>query len=150
MDVFTATSGCSREYCDSSLFVYRQMIAVRALNADDQNKIEELHSKYYAPEFELPDFFKKYLCAFAVTNDNDIVVIGGVRLIPEVVLLTDKEYPIKERREALQNALNVTEFLTKKAGFDRVHAVSENGRWLEHLRRIGFHSRGEILVLDLD
>ena len=124
---------------------------IRALQPEDIDKLRHIHMCYYKDEFEFPDFLNNFLCAFVVIDENNeqIISCGGVRLIAECVTLTDKNYPIKDRRTALYQVLDASSFIAGKADFNKIHAVTENRNWTRHLMKIGFHSRGNILALNL-
>jgi len=126
------------------------MLKIRALTLDDIDKIREIHSLYYKDEFEFPDFMNNFLCSFSVLDCCDrIVSAGGVRLIAESVVVTDKRFSTNDRRSALYQVLDASEFIAKKADFSSLHAVTEDEKWKRHLISVGFHSRGSLLVLDL-
>jgi len=126
------------------------MMQIRALRVDDIEKLREIHNSFYSDKFEFPDFLHNYLCAFIVTDDNNqIITGGGVRLIPEAVIVTDLQSNVDERRKALYQVLDACEFITKKADFDRLYAATHDEKWTKHLSKVGFHSRGNFLVLDL-
>lgn len=123
---------------------------IRALHPADIDELREIHARYYSKEFEFPDFLNNFLCCFVVVDDKDSIISGGgVRLIAESVLLTDKSRSTRDRRTALLQILDASEYLAKRADFSRLHAVTENEDWKNHLSKIGFHSRGDLLVLDL-
>lgn len=123
---------------------------IRALDSFDIEKLREIHSKYFSEHFEFPDFLNGFMCAFVVTDDlGNIISGGGVRLIAESVIITDKKYSVRDRRKALYQVLDVSEFITRKTGLSKLHAITDDNIWKKHLNRIGFHTRGEFLVLDL-
>lgn len=123
---------------------------IRALRPNDIDKLRDIYEKYYSNDFLFPDFLNNFLCAFVVTDDNNnIITGGGIRLIAESVIVTDQNYPIKERRKALYQVLDASEFITRRSGLDKLHAVTDNNKWKQHLNKVGFHSRGSFLVLDL-
>lgn len=123
---------------------------IRALEASDIEQIREIHAKHFSHEFNFPDFLHNFLCAFVVDDDQGkIISAGGVRAIAEVVIVTDKDYPIRPRRSALYQILDVSEFISKKADFGELHAFVQGDNWQRHLRRIGFlPTKGKALVLE--
>jgi len=125
-------------------------VNIRAISEDDICELRKIHQAFYKDEFEFPDFLNNYLCTFAVIDDCDkIVSAGGIRLITEIVALTDKNHSTRKRRAALYQILQASQYLTQKAGFDRLHVVTEQEVWKSQLNEVGFHSRGNILVLDI-
>jgi hypothetical protein len=123
---------------------------IRAINEGDICKLRKIHQEFYKDEFEFPDFLNNYLCTFCITDEQDkIISAGGIRLITEIVALTDKNHSTRKRRTALYQILQASQYLTQRAGFDRLHIVTEQKIWKHQLEEAGFHSRGDILVLDI-
>ena len=123
---------------------------IRGMIPTDTINLERIHNWYYKSEFEFPDFFNSYLCAFTVeAGDNRIISGGGVRPIAEIVLVTDKHYSTRIRREALYRSLEASCYVAKKSGFSKLHAVTEDETWANQMIRSGFHSRGNILAVNL-
>jgi len=124
---------------------------IRALEHKDIEGLNEIHERHYSREFPSPDFMDKYICAFVVVNDSGKIISGGgIRTILESVILTDKDLPIKERRDALLEVLKASIFIAKDAKYDCIHAFSTELPWLRHLIKIGFKkAKGEALVLEV-
>src|SRR5258707_944915 len=82
------------------------------LEQNDIDAIRVIHGKYYADQFSFPDFFHHFLCSFVVENDEkQIVAAGGVRLITESVLITDKSLSAMKRVRALRYVLGANRFI---------------------------------------
>lgn len=125
---------------------------IRSFYPTDLNKIEQIHEKYYKNEFELPDFWNNYLCAFTVENENqEIVLSGGIRTILEAVVITDKSKSVRDRRLALIEFLHASATIGSKYAYDQIHAtVINDEKWENHLKRIGFRpTKGNMLVLGI-
>lgn len=124
---------------------------IRALHTDDIDQLREIHAKYFYNEFEFPDFLNNFLCAFVVVNsEGSIISGGGVRAIAESIVITNKDFPVEERRTALYQILDVSEWLTRKADFNQLHAFVQDEQWQRHLEKVGFHpTKGRALVLEL-
>lgn len=123
---------------------------IRALNPSDIDELRNIHARHFLEEFEFPDFLHNFLCCFVVVNNQgNIVSGGGVRLIAESVILTNKDYAADERRAALYQILDASEYVTKKADFNHLHAVTDNTKWMQHLSKVGFQLRGNALALKL-
>ena len=124
---------------------------IRELKSTDVNVIREIHDKYFKTEFELPDFFDKFLCAFVVTDSNDIIISsGGVRLIPESILITNKDFSVRTRREALYRILDASVYVTKNHGYSQLHAFIQDDIWKQQLKKIGFNScKGDAIYIDV-
>ncbi len=115
----------------------------------DYNEAERVHSKFYANEFSLPDFGSNHFVSrFQITSDKSIITTGGFRLIPEIILITDKDAPVLDRKLALYTSLDYMINIAKQQEFDCLHAFVQNEQWKQRLIRTGFkHSKGECLVL---
>lgn len=122
---------------------------IRKLEQSDIPEIVRIHGMHYN-QLECPDFFKNFLGAFIITDDeNETITVGGVRVIPEVVLLTDMSKSTRARRSALYQVLDASGYIAGNSGFDRLYAAVKDTNWSGHLKDIGFKSRGEFLVLEL-
>ena len=124
---------------------------IRAISNADFEKIREIHSQYYQNEFEFPDFYNRFICAFVVATDTgDIVSVGGIRNIAESIVLTDKSFSTRLRRSALYKVLDASEFIARDANIDELHAFVQDSNWEKHLRKVGFlPTKGKSLVLEL-
>jgi hypothetical protein len=120
---------------------------IRALVEQDIEKIRELHKKFYS-DLEFPDFFNKFLCSFAITDENDdIIVAGGVQPVGEVILVTDKDKSRIKIGKALREALRVSLFTGSKFYLDELVAFVKNDEYARHLVRHGFYPRSSALGL---
>jgi len=126
-------------------------MTIRGLEVNDLEKIKVIHEKFYQEEFEFPNFYDKFLCAFIITdNSNNIISAGGVRTIAESVIITDKEYPITERREALLQVLDASGFLAARYNYSQLHAFVQDEDWERHLKKHGFQDcKGKAIFLNL-
>lgn len=123
---------------------------IRELRPSDIDELRKIHASYYSCEFEFPDFLNNFVCCFVVTDTKDNIISGGgVRLIAESVILTNKDYTADERRKALYQVLDASEFIARKADFHHLHAVTDNAKWIQHLSKVGFQLRGNVLALKL-
>jgi len=97
----------------------------------------------------MPNFGTGYLAGLAAVGDKgQIISAAGIRLIPEVVMITDKLQPIEDRRLALLELLRACCFVAEKDGFDQIHAFVQDEKWKRHLLKAGFRgTKGEALVL---
>lgn len=124
---------------------------IRSLIPEDINKIKEIHEEYFKEEFECPDFTRGYLNAFTVVDkDDNIITSGGVRLLPEIVMLSNKAIPIKERRSAQHLMLEVACFTAKRLNYDNLYAFTTEEKWARHMKNAGFYStKGKAFILNL-
>lgn len=125
---------------------------IRSLQAEDLNQLKEIHAQFYKHEFEFPNFLDKFECVFVVVDDSEkIITGGGVRTILESVLLTDKSFAPRIRREALYNMLQGSTYVGEKLGYKEIHAFIQDDRWSQCLKKIGFKNTvGESLVFQFE
>lgn len=123
---------------------------VRRLYLDDLSELRDIHSKHYSKEFEFPDFIT-FMSSFVVTNDSGKVITGGgIKLIPESIIITDKDWPIEERRKALVEMFRASAFCCGVNGYDQLHAFIQDEKWLSHLKRFGFkETKGKSLYFNV-
>jgi hypothetical protein len=121
---------------------------IRSYCPSDIEELKSIHSKYFKDEFELPDFFHGFMCAFSVEDEKGLVTIGGIRPIIEVIAVTNKDRSVRVRREALYNLLQALSFVAKTQHHDQIHAFVQDKKWLGHLQKVGFNpTKGQALVL---
>lgn len=124
---------------------------IRAIRSDDIPKLKVIHDKYFRNEFVFPEFLTEFLCAFLVEDDSgEIITAGGVRTIAESIIITNKAYDIKERRQGLNQILDASEFVCHKFKYNQLHAFITDNNWERHLLKVGFrHIKGSGLVIDI-
>lgn len=123
---------------------------IRNMQESDLKVLTQIH-KQYQNEFNFLEFDSPNFIGLLVAEENNqIISAGGVRLIPEVILVTDKNKPVKVRRSALLSMLQALGYLTKRAGHDGLHAYIQDKEWLRHLLKYGFQeTTGKSLVYKL-
>lgn len=110
----------------------------RSLHPEDVDKLREIHEKFYKDDFTFPDFHR-FVCAFVVTDTNDNIICGGgIRAIAETIIVTDKDFSAKDRKDALLEMLNMSLYCSNKAGFEQIHAFVTDDKWYEKLTMYGF------------
>lgn len=123
---------------------------IRTVRERDIDRLKEIHSKFFQEEFSFPNFLQGFLFNFIAEHEGEIVVAGGVRNIAEIVMITDKDQKILDKRLALYKALGVAEEICKRMGFDQIHAFVQNPLWEQRLKKTGFQpTKGHSLVLEI-
>jgi hypothetical protein len=120
------------------------------LNESDLEKLKTLHELYYKEQFNFPDFRRTFLTTFKILDsEENIVTAGGVKLFPEMILITDKNADARKRYDALMLALGISQLSAHSYGSDTLHASSRNDEnWEKILIKIGFQfSRDNNLVI---
>jgi hypothetical protein len=86
-----------------------------------------------------------------MSEDNRIITAGGIKLIPEIVLITDKQSPVLDRKLALNVALDYMLHDAKELGFSNLHVFVNDQVWKHRLLRTGFKlATGDCLILGVD
>lgn len=119
------------------------------LSENDLLLLKIIHDKFYSNDFAFPDFKRNFLTSFKILNDNnELITAGGIKLNPEVILLTDKEKSVNERIHALISVAQMCGFIAKSAGHDLISvSISDDEKYVEILKKYGFRdSRGTHLV----
>lgn len=123
---------------------------VRLFTMEDLKRVEEIHAKYFAEEFELPDFIENFLGSFVVEDNDEIIVIGGVRVIAELLCVTDLSQPVKQRVIALKEATRIGKIICKANGLDQLHCFVQGDKWTNQVQTAEFRpTKGHALVLDV-
>ena len=125
---------------------------ISELLPNDVEKIRIIHQKYFS-DLEFPDFFNGFMCAFSIKDDKDnLIVGGGVRLIAESILFTDKQFDVKTRISALLEALQISTYVCKNTSpnLNQLHAFVSDDVWSKQLQLHGFRlMTSKSLILDL-
>jgi hypothetical protein len=128
-----------------------RVLRIRALRAADYSQIKEIHEKYYKEEFDLPDFVKNYVAAFAIEDGNGIVSACGLRTIAEAVAVTDKDRTARTRRSALLIGSEALAYVAGQFGYDQFHVFVQDPIWQSQLMKAGFElTRGDGLVREVN
>lgn len=113
---------------------------VRNLTFNDTECIKRIYDEYFSNDFQFPDFFNGFFNSFAITNDkNEIVVVGGIKLLAEAVILTDGSKNIHNRVRALREALSVCIYTCNKLGVGELFAFAKDDKYIKHLQTYGFN-----------
>lgn len=128
---------------------------IRSLCPQDIDQLVGIHKRNYESEFPFPfadgrAFFDE---KFVVTDDfGNIITFGTLEITTEAIVLTDKAYPIRERREALYKLLHGLSFVAQNNGFDMFHcSVIDDPKWSDHLKKVGFKPiKGEYLYYKVE
>lgn len=120
----------------------------QSLQAEHINRLSDIHEKFFKDDFAFPDF-KKFICAFVVTDQHDRIVCGGgIRPIAESIIITDKNFSPRDRKTALLEMLQAQIYFANKSGFDQVHAFVTDEKWYEKLKLYGFNDcKGKVVFI---
>lgn len=113
----------------------------RELKPDDIKLVESIYNRFYSEDFELPDFFNNFMNIFAITNDEDeIIIAGGIKPVAETIILTDKNQNIFTIGRALLEALAISIYTCNKFGIDDLYVFAKDKKYIRHLKQYGFNN----------
>ena len=122
---------------------------IRELKGSDTQEANNIYRRFYSGN-EYPNFQKLNQPFVVTNNDNEIVVVGGLKLIAEAVFVTDRRHPVRVRLNALIQALGSTIFIARELGHDQIHAfVNNDETYVKAMKRYGFAElNAKLLVLN--
>lgn len=121
-----------------------------ALRNEDDEQLREIWKVFYKDEFAFPDFYKHFLCAFKIVDkDDQIITAGGIRVLSEIVLMTDRGANQSARVKALFKALEFSKNTARAHRFDHIHATCiPNTSWERQLQKHNFEPiKDRMLIL---
>src|SRR5215471_7998007 len=121
---------------------------IRLMKEQDKLELRKIWDEFYSKEFPFSSF-NNFVSAFTVENEGKIITAGGIRPIAESVIITDKNFSVKERRAALYIMLQAQLYAAGNHRFEHLHAFIQDESWQLCLERIGFReSKGKCLILE--
>lgn len=127
------------------------MIIKAVKSIEDIEKLKVIWEKFYKDDFIFPNF-GKFLVAYLVEDNNgNVITGGGINLISEAVIFTDKSKNVNCRTNAIKELLDAGVYFSKKNGYDQIHASITDPNWCNFLEnRFGFRPiNGRMLVKDV-
>lgn len=128
---------------------------IRPVGWSDKIDIDRIYQRWYSDN-EYPPFWEsndasKFQCSFVVTQKNgQLIIAGGVKLIAEVIFLTDKDLPVRTKFEGLLQALGSSIVIAQGMKYGQLHAfVNNDEQYVKHMKKFGFKNlEAEVLMLD--
>jgi len=109
------------------------------LIASDLDELRAFHDAHYKDEFPFPNFTHNFISTFKIIGDNGkVITAGGVKLFPEVVLITDKDASAHDRAFALTSALQISTLCASNMGHALLYASAQESKWQQQLLSVGF------------
>ena len=123
---------------------------IRLFTLEDLEKVRKLHELYFFEEFEFPNFVQEFLGSFIIEENNEIILVAGVRPIAELVAITDMSKSVKSRVIALKEATKVGMNICRHNGLDQLHCFVQGDKWARQVQTINFRpTKGKALVIDV-
>jgi len=119
---------------------------IREIRATDLEELKRIHEKFY-PNDNFPDFTK--LNSVVVDTDDTtgkIILCGGIELVTEGVLLSNKDASELSRGRALIRVLNHMMLTCGRLGqSDLLAFVNDSDEtWMRALKLYGFKPAGDV------
>lgn len=123
---------------------------IRSFEPKDITWVVQMHEKHFKEEFELPNFLKGYHCVYTIENDKEIIVVGGVRPLAELVVVTDMDTYPRPRVEALRKMTQAGVFTAGAYHYDQLHCFVQGEAWIRQVQSVHFRPTvGTAMVMDL-
>ena len=111
---------------------------IRNFQDSDLEQLKIIHERYYKEEFSLGEFQQNFLGLFSAIENDKLICVGGVRTIAESIMVTDKSFSVRQRRDVLLKMLQTQSFITGRSGYNQLHAFVQNESWENQLISYGF------------
>ena len=123
---------------------------IRNLSYEDLEQLKQIHKRYFRDEFIFEDFLSHMLKGCCVVDDkNQIITAANIRPIAEIVMLTNKAFTVRQRKEALELILIEMKQNSKLYNFTQSHAFVQDEGWTMIMKKYGFRNcAGTALVID--
>lgn len=125
-------------------------LKTRTIILNDLEKIREINEINF-PDLELPDFKKMLSQGFIIEDEkNEIVMAGGIKLISECLLVTNKNMSRIKIGKALIIAQGACIHASLAFGIKDIYAFTHNEDYTKHLIKHGFYEKnGKTLMMGL-
>lgn len=101
-----------------------------------EDEAKRIHQAFFVDEFGYPLNDKKVISKIASFDDNGVpVVVGGLKIILEAVLLTDKLRTKREIHKAFHEVLTAFQAIGHNLSFDELHAFVQDENWEQVLKK---------------
>ena len=125
---------------------------IREANPSDKNWIDEKYNKFFSNN-EYPEMFAdNFASPFVIIGDNgETLLAGGVQRLAEIVVISDKDKSVRERYDALTQALGCSILIAKELRHQKIYVfVNNDDQYVKHLQKFDFRLMdAKLLVLDL-
>ncbi len=111
---------------------------IRNFQDSDLEQLKIIHERYYKEEFSLNEFMGNFLGLFSAIENDKLICVGGVRTIAESIMVTDKSFSVRQRRDVLLKMLQTQSFVTSRSGYNQLHAFVQDEHWEQQLKDFGF------------
>jgi len=123
---------------------------IRSYTLNDYKEAWQIWYTFFRDEFDFPDFFKAFHCVFTIENNNEPVVIGGVRPIAELVAITNKDASTRDRVIGLKTLVEACKFVCAEHNYDQLHCFVQGDKWSRQVQTVHFKpTKGQSLYIDI-
>lgn len=118
---------------------------MRAVTPEDIPILQGINKRDY-PTSNFPDLSVIQSAAVITEDDGTFITFGGIELIAEAVLITDRQSPLKLRGKALIQILEYLKSECVRLNQSDLHAFINGSDvvWGKALSKYGFKSAGDV------
>jgi len=121
------------------------VLTFQTLDYNDLKELRRIHDRDY-PHLEFPNFQK--MLAFKIMDTKEgFILAGGVEMIGEALLITDKTKNRIKIGRALVEAQRVCLKFCRDLGIRELVAFTSDEEYQKHLRMHGFENRSQALSI---
>jgi hypothetical protein len=121
------------------------MLRTRPVMPRDIDKIRKVHERWY-PDLEMPDFDDMFSAFIIEDENNEMIMAGGVQMLAEALLVTDKNKSRIKIGKALVVAQGACLHTCQEFGIKELLALVDNEDYARHLIRHGFVHRDQLVL----
>lgn len=123
---------------------------IRRYVPSDASVIDEIYQRSDR-DFRLPDL-KHCLELVVIENDEGQVIgLGAIQILPELVLVLDIDRPSKEKVTALKELVSTAELVASNYGFSEVYAFPDSKSYAGVLaKHFDFENCNPLMIKRLD
>ena len=107
---------------------------IRCFEPSDVEEAKRIHELYFRHHFDMPDLID-FLCAFIVEDEKGSIVVGGLKDIPELSIMTNQERSPIDRINGLAIGLDASVFFAKTMGYQRLFAYVTDPKYSRRLQK---------------
>ncbi len=123
---------------------------VRQLKYDDIDTLLKIHHRFYSKDAP-PNFDKDFIVV--TDNEDQIITCGGIELMAEAIILTNKQFSSHARTSALLELLRSLMLTCSKGNYSFLHATIADDldeTWIRTLGLVGFKPlMGKVLIKEV-
>jgi hypothetical protein len=123
---------------------------IRPYKPSDAAIIDEIYSRSDR-NFRLPDLYHCPKLAVIENDEGQVIGLGAIQMLPELVLVIDTDRPNREKVEALKGLMRLGIQLATADGFNEVYAFPDSKSYAGVLQKhFNFEECNPLLIKRID